>query len=288
MDWRKGGSSNNIEIGSGGGGGGGRRFGGGRGMGLGGLVVLALIGWIFFKNPMALLDQGGAALDSGTQNSVPTQVDPEQQAFVSAILHSTEQTWGAIFQAHGGTYVEPKLHIFSGGVNTACGGATAAVGPFYCPGDQKVYLDLAFFQQLQDELHSSGDFARAYVIAHEVGHHVQNLTGVFARTDAARRRGAPMEGASGLSVRQELQADCYAGVWANHSQQQLQWLQPGDIEEALNAASHIGDDTLQQQAQGRVRPDTFTHGTSAQRVHWFKTGFDSGDMDRCDTFAGAL
>jgi len=286
MDWRKGGSSSNIEIGSGGGGG--PRFGGGRGMGLGGLVVLALIGWIFFKNPMALLDQGGAALDSGTRNSVPTQVDPEQQAFVSAILHSTEQTWGAIFQARGATYVEPKLHIFSGGVNTACGGATTAVGPFYCPGDQKVYLDLAFFQQLQDELQSSGDFARAYVIAHEVGHHVQNLTGVFARTEAARRRGAPMEGASGLSVRQELQADCYAGVWANHSQQRLQWLQPGDIEEALNAASHIGDDTLQQQAQGRVRPDTFTHGTSAQRVHWFKTGFDSDDMDQCDTFAGQL
>jgi predicted metalloprotease len=286
MDWRKGGSSSNIEIGSGGGGG--PRFGGGRGMGLGGLVVLALIGWIFFKNPMALLDQGGAALDSGTQNSVPTQVDPEQQAFVSAILHSTEQTWGAIFQAHGGTYVEPKLHIFSGGVNTACGGATAAVGPFYCPGDQKVYLDLAFFQQLQDELQSSGDFARAYVIAHEVGHHVQNLTGVFARTDAARRRGAPMEGASGLSVRQELQADCYAGVWGALAQKQYHWLEAGDIEEALNAASHIGDDTLQQQAQGRVRPDTFTHGTSAQRVHWFKTGFDSGDMDQCDTFAGAL
>jgi predicted metalloprotease len=284
MDWRKGGSSNNIEIGSGGG----PRFGGGRGMGLGGLVVLALIGWIFFKNPMALLDQGGAALDNGTQSSAPTEVDPEQKAFVSAILHSTEQTWGAIFQARGATYVEPKLHIFSGGVNTACGGATTAVGPFYCPGDQKVYLDLAFFQQLQDELQSSGDFARAYVIAHEVGHHVQNLTGVFDRTGAARRRGASMEGASGLSVRQELQADCYAGVWANHSQQRLQWLQPGDIEEALNAASHIGDDTLQQQAQGRVRPDTFTHGTSAQRVHWFKTGFDSGDMDRCDTFAGQL
>jgi predicted metalloprotease len=284
MDWRKGGSSNNIEIGSGGG----PRFGGGRGMGLGGLVVLALIGWIFFKNPMALLDQGGAALDNGTQSSAPTEVDPEQKAFVSAILHSTEQTWGAIFQARGATYVEPKLHIFSGGVNTACGGATTAVGPFYCPGDQKVYLDLAFFQQLQDELQSSGDFARAYVIAHEVGHHVQNLTGVFDRTGAARRRGASMEGASGLSVRQELQADCYAGVWANHSQQRLQWLQPGDIEEALNAASHIGDDTLQQHAQGRVRPDTFTHGTSAQRVHWFKTGFDSGDMDQCDTFAGAL
>jgi predicted metalloprotease len=284
MDWRKGGSSNNIEIGSGGG----PRFGGGRGLGLGGLVVMALIGWIFFKNPLALLEQGGAALDSGTQNSVPTQVDPEQKAFVSAILHSTEQTWGAIFQARGATYVEPKLHLFSGGVNTACGGATTAVGPFYCPGDQKVYLDLDFFRQLQDELRSSGDFARAYVIAHEVGHHVQNLTGVFDRAEAARRRGASMEGASGLSVRQELQADCYAGVWANHSQQRLQWLQPGDIEEALNAASHIGDDTLQQQAQGRVRPDTFTHGTSAQRVHWFKTGFDSGDMDQCDTFAGPL
>jgi predicted metalloprotease len=284
MDWRKGGSSNNIEIGSGGG----PRFGGGRGLGLGGLVVMALIGWIFFKNPLALLEQGGAALDSGTQNSVPTQVDPEQKAFVSAILHSTEQTWGAIFQARGATYVEPKLHLFSGGVNTACGGATTAVGPFYCPGDQKVYLDLDFFRQLQDELRSSGDFARAYVIAHEVGHHVQNLTGVFDRAEAARRRGASMEGASGLSVRQELQADCYAGVWANHSQQRLQWLQPGDIEEALNAASHIGDDALQQQAQGRVRPDTFTHGTSAQRVHWFKTGFDSGDMDQCDTFAGQL
>jgi hypothetical protein len=204
----------------------------------------------------------------------------------SAILHSTEQTWGEIFQAKGATYVDPKLHLFSGGVNTACGGATTAVGPFYCPGDQKVYLDVAFFQQLQDELQSSGDFARAYVIAHEVGHHVQKLTGVFDKVDEARRNGTPMDGAAGLSVRQELQADCYAGVWANHSQKDLNWLQPGDIESALNAASHIGDDTLQQQAQGRVRPDTFTHGTSAQRVKWFKTGFSGGDMDQCDTFAG--
>ena len=254
-------------------------------MGLGTIVVLALIGWIFFKNPMALLDQGGAQTGAPSQG-VPAQVDPEQQAFVSAVLHSTEQTWGGIFRAHGASYVEPKLTLFSGGVNTACGSASTAVGPFYCPGDQKVYLDLAFFQQLQDELHSSGDFARAYVIAHEVGHHVQNLTGVFDKVDQARRRGAAMEGADGLAVRQELQADCYAGVWANHSQQELNWLQPGDIEEALNAASHIGDDTLQQQAQGRVRPDTFTHGTSAQRVKWFKTGFGSGDMDQCDTFVG--
>ncbi|MGB3747509.1 MAG: neutral zinc metallopeptidase [Rhodanobacter sp.] len=284
MDWRKGGSSSNVEIDSGSGG---RRFGGGGGrMGLGGLIVLAILGWIFFKNPLALLDQGGSTSSYAPSSGVPAQVDPEQQAFVSAILHSTEQTWGAIFRANGMTYVEPKLHLFSGGVSTGCGGATSAVGPFYCPTDQKVYLDLAFFQQLQDELHSSGDFARAYVIAHEVGHHVQKLTGVFDKVRQLQQRGAPMDGADGLSVRQELQADCYAGVWANHSQRKLNWLQPGDIEEALNAASHIGDDALQQQAQGRVRPDTFTHGTSAQRVKWFKTGFAGGDVSQCNTFAG--
>jgi len=284
MDWRKGGSSRNVEIDSGGGGGGrGPGFGGGR-MGIGGLLVLAVLGWVFFKNPLALLDQGGAAYDAPVQ-SAPAQVDPEQQAFVSAVLHSTEQSWGAIFREHGATYVEPKLTLFSGAVNTACGSASTAVGPFYCPGDSKVYLDVAFFRQLQEELHSSGDFARAYVIAHEVGHHVQNLTGVFAKARQLQQRGAPMDGANGLSVRQELQADCYAGVWANRSEQELDWLEPGDIESALNAASHIGDDTLQQQAQGRVRPDTFTHGTSAQRVKWFKTGFDSGDMARCDTFS---
>jgi predicted metalloprotease len=287
MDWQKGGSSDNVEVDSGnggGGGGGGGGFGGGR-MGLGGLIVLAILGWVFFKNPLALLNQGGTQSNVPVQ-SAPVQIDPQQKAFVSAILHSTEQTWGEIFQAKGMTYVDPKLHLFSGGVNTACGGATTAVGPFYCPGDQKVYLDVAFFQQLQDELHSSGDFARAYVIAHEVGHHVQKLTGVFDKVQQLQRQGQPMDGADGLSVRQELQADCYAGVWANHSQKDLNWLQPGDIESALNAASHIGDDTLQQQAQGRVRPDTFTHGTSAQRVKWFKTGFSSGDMDQCNTFAG--
>ena len=285
MDWRKGGSSSNVEVDQGGGGGGPRFGGGGRGMGLGGLIVLAVLGWIFFKNPLALLDQGGQQ-NTGTQQSVPAQVDPEQKAFVSAVLHSTEETWGPIFQARGMTYVDPTLHLFTGSVSTACGGASAAVGPFYCPADQKVYLDLSFFQQLQDELHSSGDFARAYVIAHEVGHHVQKLTGVFDKVEAARRRGVPMDGADGLSVRQELQADCYAGVWAYHSEQQLNWLQPGDIESALNAASHIGDDALQQQAQGTVRPDTFTHGTSAQRVKWFKTGFSNGNMDQCNTFAG--
>ena len=283
MDWRKGGSSDNVVVDSGGGG---RRFGGGGGKSIGTLVVLAIIGWIFFKNPMALLDQNSLQSGASTQGT-PAQVDPEQKAFVSAVLHSTEQTWGAIFAAKGLTYVDPKLDLFSGSVNTACGGATAAVGPFYCPSDQMVYLDVAFFQQLQDQLHSSGDFARAYVIAHEVGHHVQKLTGVFADVERRRDAGEPMDGATGLSVRQELQADCYAGVWANHSQQALKWLQPGDIESALNAASHIGDDTLQQQSQGQVRPDTFTHGTSAQRVKWFKTGFNSGDMDQCNTFAVA-
>lgn len=284
MDWQKGESSNNVEVDSGGGGGG-PRFGGGR-MGIGGIVVLALLGWLFFKNPLALLDQGGSQSGAATQTAQPAAVDPQQKDFVSRVLGSTEKTWGDIFAANSKTYVDPKLELFSGGVNTACGAASTAVGPFYCPGDQKVYLDLAFFQELQDRFHASGDFARAYVIAHEVGHHVQKLTGVFDQVDAARRRGVPMDGADGLSVRLELQADCYAGIWANRTQKRLQWQQPGDVESALNAASQIGDDTLQQQGQGRVVPDSFTHGTSAQRVKWFKAGLNSGDMDQCNTFAG--
>lgn len=285
MDWQKGESSDNVEVDSGRGGGGGPRFGGARGMSLGGIVLMAILGWIFFKNPLALLDQNGSQGAAPTQNSAPAQVDPQQKEFVSRILGSTEKTWGDIFAAQGQTYVDPRLDLFSGGVNTACGAASTAVGPFYCPGDQKVYLDVAFFQELQDRFHAAGDFGRAYVIAHEVGHHIQKLTGVFDQVDAARRRGVPMDGADGLSVRQELQADCYAGVWANRSQQRLQWLQPGDVESALNAASQIGDDTLQRESRGTVVPDSFTHGTSAQRVRWFKSGLDSGDMNQCDTFA---
>jgi uncharacterized protein len=284
MDWQKGERSENVEVDSGGGG---PRFGGGRGLGIGGIIILAILGLVFFKDPTALLSQ----VDSGGQQvAAPSgesaQLDPQTKDFVSAVLGSTEKTWGDIFAAHGRRYVDPKLDLFSGGVNTACGAASTAVGPFYCPGDQKVYLDVAFFQELQNRFHAAGDFARAYVIAHEVGHHVQNLLGVFDQVEQARRRGAPMEGADGLSVRQELQADCFAGVWANHSQQRLQWLQPGDIESALNAASKIGDDALQQQAQGRVVPDSFTHGTSAQRVKWFKAGFESGDIGSCNTFSG--
>ena len=284
MDWQKGETSSNVEVDSGGGGG--PRFGGGRRMGLGGLLILAILGWVFFKNPLALLNQGGDQGAAYAPGGQPAQVDPQQKLFVEKILGSTEKTWGDLFASMGRTYTDPKLDLFSGGVNTACGAASTAVGPFYCPGDQKVYLDLDFFQELQNRFHASGDFARAYVITHEVGHHVQNQLGIFAKVRQLQRQGAPMDGADGLSVRQELQADCFAGVWANRSQQRLQWLQPGDVESALNAASQIGDDTLQREARGTVVPDSFTHGTSAQRVKWFKAGLASGDINSCNTFAG--
>jgi predicted metalloprotease len=286
MDWQKGEQSQNVEVDSGGGGG--RGFGGGGRMGIGGLIILALLGWIFFKNPMALLDQGGSQPGAYSPNSQPAQVDPEQKLFVEKILGSTEKTWGDIFNGMGRTYVDPKLELFSGGVNTACGAASTAVGPFYCPGDQKVYLDLDFFRELDTRFHASGDFARAYVIAHEVGHHVQEQLGIFDKVSQLQKQGVPMQGADGLSVRQELQADCFAGVWANRTQQRLQWLQPGDVESALNAASQIGDDTLQREARGTVVPDSFTHGTSAQRVKWFNTGLQSGDIQQCNTFSGSL
>jgi predicted metalloprotease len=286
MDWQKGEQSQNVEVDSGGGGG--RGFGGGGRMGIGGLIILALLGWIFFKNPMALLDQGGSQPGAYSPNSQPAQVDPEQKLFVEKILGSTEKTWGDIFNGMGRTYVDPKLELFSGGVNTACGAASTAVGPFYCPGDQKVYLDLDFFRELDRRFHASGDFARAYVIAHEVGHHVQEQLGIFDKVSQLQKQGVPMQGADGLSVRQELQADCFAGVWAYRTQQRLQWLQPGDVESALNAASQIGDDTLQREARGTVVPDSFTHGTSAQRVKWFNTGLQSGDIQQCNTFSGSL
>lgn len=281
MDWQKGERSRNVEVDSGRGPG----FGGGRGLGLGGMLILAILGWVFFKDPTALLGQGGQT-SAPAQSQTQAQVDPRQKDFVSAILGSTEKTWGDIFAAQGRTYTDPTLDLFSGGVRTACGAASTAVGPFYCPDDQKIYLDLSFFEQLQQRFHAAGDFARAYVIAHEVGHHVQQQLGIFDQVAQARANGAPMEGADGLSVRQELQADCFAGVWANRSDQRLHWLQPGDVEAALNAASQIGDDTLQRETQGRVVPDSFTHGTSAQRVKWFKAGLASGDIGQCNTFAG--
>jgi predicted metalloprotease len=201
------------------------------------------------------------------------------------VLGDTEDTWQQVFQQSGQQYKAPTLILFSGRVQSACGSASSASGPFYCPADQRVYLDMEFFREMSQRFKAAGDFAQAYVIAHEVGHHVQTLLGVSDKVDAARQRGMRMEGDNGLLVRQELQADCLAGVWANNAQKRLNWLEPGDIEEALNAANAIGDDRLQQQGQGRVVPDSFTHGTSAQRVRWFKTGFAQGQINQCDTFA---
>lgn len=284
MRWQKGRASDNVVRSSGGG----RRLGGG--LGIGGIVIVVIVGLLFGKNPGEILqligNMGGGATAPSTEQVQPAGND-EQTEFVKRILGSTEDVWGRIFQAGGSQYPAPKLVLFSGAVRSACGAASSAMGPFYCPADQQVYLDLDFFREMQQRFQAAGDFARAYVIAHEVGHHVQNLLGVMRQVDEAARRGEPMKGADGLSVRQELQADCFAGVWANHAQQRLQWLEPGDIEAALNAASKIGDDALQKQAQGYAVPDSFTHGSSAERVRWFKTGFTGGNLDQCDTFNAA-
>ncbi|MDH4040855.1 MAG: zinc metallopeptidase, partial [Gammaproteobacteria bacterium] len=203
------------------------------------------------------------------------------------VLASTEDTWQQVFQARGGSYRVPTLVLFSGRVNSACGLASSAVGPFYCPGDQKLYIDLSFFDDLQQRYGAPGDFAQAYVVAHEVGHHVQTLLGISQQVQEAGR-GKSKAQVNALSVRQELQADCFAGLWGNQANRQRQWLDPGDLEEALRAATAIGDDRLQREAGGQVVPDSFTHGTSAQRVAWFKRGFESGDIKACDTFAADI
>ena len=289
MEWRKGRRSDNVvdARGAGGGGGGGMRLGGGKGLGLGAILLIVGIGWMTGQDPLQILGQ----LTGQMQQSAPANVEgkappanDDQAAFVASILGDTEDTWKALFAQAGKQYRDPKLVLFSGQVNSACGFASSAVGPFYCPADQRVYLDMTFFREMETRFAAAGDFAQAYVIAHEIGHHVQTLLGVSNQVQAARQRGQKMEGDNGLLVRQELQADCFAGVWAYQAQKRLNWLEPGDIEEALNAANAIGDDRLQQQGQGRVVPDSFTHGTSAQRVRWFKTGFSDGDVNRCDTF----
>lgn len=281
MRWRKARRSDNVVDARGRSGG----IGGGR-LTLAGVAIVVVIGLLSGQDPMQILgqlaDQSGPAPTQ--QSSAPANGDDPQVAFVQSILGDTEDTWRALFQQSGQQYRDPTLVLFRGGVNSACGFANSAVGPFYCPGDQQVYLDLQFFDEMASRFSVAGDFAQAYVIAHEVGHHVQTLLGVSQQMQAARQRGARMEGDHGLLVRQELQADCFAGVWANHAQQRHDWLEEGDLEEALNAANAIGDDRLQQQSQGRVVPDAFTHGTSAQRVKWFRIGFDSGDPTRCDTF----
>lgn len=270
---------------------GGSRMGGGKGLTLGGVAVVVIIGLLSGQDPMQILGQlAGQAMQGGSpapaQESAPPGND-EQSEFVRAVLGDTEDTWRALFQSSNKQYRDPTLVLFRGGVNSACGFADSAVGPFYCPGDQRVYIDLAFFRELEQRFGAAGDFAQAYVIAHEVGHHVQTLLGVSAKVNAARQRGERLEGDNGLLVRQELQADCLAGVWAHHAQRRLDWLEPGDLEEALNAANAIGDDRLQKQARGQVVPDSFTHGTSAQRVRWFKLGFAEGNPGRCDTFKAA-
>ncbi|HLT03588.1 MAG TPA: neutral zinc metallopeptidase [Pseudomonas sp.] len=285
MRWKRARRSDNVVDARGAGRG--LRIGGG--LGLGGIAIVVVLSLMMGQDPLQVLDQlgGQSGVPAGAQQSAPPPEDDPHSQFVRAVLGDTEDTWDALFAQAGGQYRQPRLVLFSGGVSSACGFASSAVGPFYCPADRQVYLDLQFFAELERRFGAAGDFAQAYVIAHEVGHHVQTLLGVSAQVNAARQRGEALEGADGLLVRQELQADCLAGVWAHHAQRRLDWMEEGDLEEALKAATAIGDDRLQQRSQGQVVPDSFTHGSSEQRVRWFRTGFDSGEAARCDTFQAA-
>ena len=274
--------SSNVEDRRGGGGGG---FGIGRG-GLGiGTVVIALAASYFFGiDPSVILGQASNATQPSAQVSAhKPRADDAMASFVAKILRSTETTWAPIFSASGKEYLAPTLVLFSDATQTACGTGQSAMGPFYCPADQKVYIDLSFYRELKERFHAPGEFAQAYVIAHEVGHHVQNLLGISEKVQRAEQ-GASKARINALSVRQELQADCFAGVWGNRADAAKHIIEPGEIEQALNAASAIGDDRLQQESQGRIVPESFTHGSSEQRVRWFKRGMDSGDIRQCDTF----
>jgi hypothetical protein len=251
-----------------------------------GTIVLVLIAMFFGVDPSAILQGNPQSNVSETPPSVSSQTGrrDEGREFVARILGSTERTWDEVFERGGRQYVQPKLVLFSGAVQSACGFAQAAAGPFYCPNDQKVYIDLSFYRELRDRFQAPGDFAQAYVIAHEVGHHVQNLLGIMTKVQALQARSGERE-ANALSVRLELQADCLAGIWANYANKERRILEEGDVEEGLNAAAQIGDDTLQKRAQGYVVPEGFTHGSAEQRVQWFRRGIESGDLKRCDTFA---
>lgn len=254
-----------------------------------GAIVLSLIVALLGGDPSAIWEQEQAPSDRPYPESPQTQgsaTNDRLAEFVSVVLADTEDTWNSLFRQMGRNYVEPKLVLYSGAVESACGYARAAVGPFYCPRDQKLYIDLSFYNDLKNKYQAPGDFAQAYVIAHEVGHHVQTLMGISDQVRAQQRQVSQVE-ANQLSVRQELQADCFAGIWAHHAQRSRQVLEAGDVEEALNAASSIGDDRLQSQARGYVSPDSFTHGTSAQRARWFKQGIQTGDPAQCNTFAAA-
>ena len=285
MDWRSGRRSGNIED----------RRGISPGVAVGGglgTIILVLAALFFGIDPSVILQNDGSSYDASPptlerpQRAPASAGDDQLKDFVSVVLADTEDTWRALFRGMNREYRDPTLVLFTGAVQSACGRAGAAVGPFYCPQDHKLYLDLSFFRDLRDRFRAPGDFAQAYVIAHEVGHHVQTLLGITTKVQSARSQRSERE-ANALSVRQELQADCFAGVWAHHADRSRKVLESGDVEEALNAAAAIGDDRIQRQTRGAVVPDAFTHGTSAQRVRWFKTGLSSGEILQCDTFKTA-
>jgi uncharacterized protein len=255
------------------------------------IAVLVIGAYLLFTGNLGILTGSGGLTGQGepAQSELVVESAEEQELvdFVSIVLADTEETWHELFRQAGGTYQEPTLVLFRGAVSSACGLGQAAMGPFYCPGDHKVYIDLSFYSDLKHRFKAPGDFAQAYVIAHEVGHHVQTLLGISQKVQDARRRASETE-ANQLSVRLELQADCFAGVWAHHAHHSRQLLEEGDVEEGLAAASAIGDDRLQKQGQGYVSPDSFTHGSSAQRVKWFRIGLERGEMSTCDTFSVAM
>ena len=290
MKWEGNRESDNVEDrrGDGGGGGGGSPVFGGRSIGIGTIVIALLGGWVLGINPLTILGLlSGGGPPPHVQQQGPAQRPPADDTmarFVSTVLADTEDVWGQVFRQGGGRYQEPRLVLFRGATPTACGTGQAAMGPFYCPADQKVYIDLGFYETLKNRLGAPGDFAQAYVIAHEVGHHVQNQLGISGKVDQMRGRVSKAE-YNALSVRLELQADCFAGVWAHHAQNARQILEQGDVEEAMNAAAKIGDDALQRAQGGAVVPESFTHGTSAQRQRWFHNGLQNGSVKACDTFA---
>jgi len=288
MRWEGNEQSDNVEDRRDGGGGFGGLPIGGRSIGLGTVAVAVIAGWIFGINPLTLLGlMSGGEPPAQVQQQGPAHkppADDREAAFVSTVLRNTEVVWSDVFRQNGGSYTPTRLVLFRGATPTACGTGQSAMGPFYCPGDKKVYIDLGFYDTLKNQLGAPGEFAQAYVIAHEVGHHVQDELGITGKVDQARGRMSQTQN-NALSVRVELQADCFAGVWAHHSQESKKWLDPGDIEAAMNAAQKIGDDALQRSAGRAVVPDSFTHGTSAQRQRWFGAGYKSGKIQDCDTFA---
>ena len=284
MRWEGNRESSNVEDMRDGGGGGGFGLGGGT-IGIGAIVIALIGGAVLGVNPLTLLglmSGGGAPVAQQAPAHAPPANDKEAR-FVSTVLADTEDVWTDLFKQGGATYHPPKLVLFRGAIRTGCGAGQAAMGPFYCPQDQKVYIDLSFYDTLKNQLGAPGDFAQAYVIAHEVGHHVQDELGITQQVERARANASPAQ-ANALSVRVELQADCFAGVWANHAQKARNILEQGDIEEAMNAAQKIGDDALQKAAGRAVVPESFTHGTSAQRQRWFSTGLQNGTVKSCDTF----